>query len=179
MSFLARFRILPKIFSVIVILSAIAALIATVGVNALGALNAMTTRMERMSSNAVYAQAASVNLITMNRLEFQLIVDPSDENRRKLRTALNDEIGQFEDMLQRIAATANASPTVREYLPQIEPLWKGYKEALGETSKAADAVRDFQNPIETVALKATIMSNLESAREIAQHGTQLLRRLEV
>jgi methyl-accepting chemotaxis protein len=91
MSFLARFRILTKILSVIAILSGIATLITVVGVNALSDLNDMTDRMDRVATNALVAQRASVNLIAMNRAEFRVAVDPGEQNRREARQQLDNE----------------------------------------------------------------------------------------
>ena len=67
MSFLARFRVLPKILAVIALLSLIAGGITVLGVTSLKSLSDATDRMEIMGSQATMAQRLSVNLLAMNR----------------------------------------------------------------------------------------------------------------
>ena len=81
MSLLSRFRILTKLIAVVVVLSAISAVITWLGVSSLKSLSEATDHMELVAAQSTMAQRLSVNLLAINRAEFQISTDPRVESR--------------------------------------------------------------------------------------------------
>ena len=85
MSFLARFRILTKSLAVVALLSSIAIGITWLGVTSLKSLSDATDVMELVGAQSVMAQRLAVNLMAMNRAEFQLSTDPRPETLNQVK----------------------------------------------------------------------------------------------
>ena len=178
MSFLARFRILTKILSVIAILSGIATLITVVGVNALSDLNDMTDRMDRVATNALVAQRASVNLIAMNRAEFRVAVDPGEQNRREARQQLDNEKKAFNDRLTELRKIAGASITVKKHLPAVEKAWADYERELESTAKVVQSIKNFEMSAEATRLRDTVVASTAAAETLRASLGAMSRELD-
>jgi len=142
MSFLSRFKILPKILAVILLLSAITGGVAWLGISALRSLSDATDRMEAGATRAMLAQQLAVNLVAMSRAEFQMSTDPRDENRAAARRTIDAESKLFKERLQ--AVSSKTGDETRHYITELEEGWTNYQKGLEGTYRAVDAVTDFQ-----------------------------------
>ena len=88
MSFLARFRVLTKLGAIVVLLSMVAAGITWLGVNSLKSLSDATDHMETTAKLSSAAQHLVVNLLAMNRAEFQLATDPRPASRQAAQKSI-------------------------------------------------------------------------------------------
>jgi len=144
MSFLARFRVLTKVFAIVGTLSVIAIAITWLGVNSLKSLSDATNRMESMAKQSTMAQRLSVNLLALNRTEFHLSTDPRPENRKAAQQTIETESKQFREQLQWLKGNA-LSPKLKANIADIESDWGAYQKGLNQTIRAAEAVNDFQD----------------------------------
>jgi methyl-accepting chemotaxis protein len=67
MNFLARFRILTKILSIIVLMGGIAATVAYLGISSLGSLNDKADNMSAAAKRSLAAARANQNVLALNR----------------------------------------------------------------------------------------------------------------
>ncbi len=81
MSFLGRFRVLTKILTIVVSLSAITIALAWLGITSLATLNADAESMNVAAERLRESSQANQSVITLNRTEFRAALDPRPENR--------------------------------------------------------------------------------------------------
>jgi methyl-accepting chemotaxis protein len=164
MSFLTNLRVLTKILSIILLLSAVAAGITVLGVSSLKTLSDATDRMETVSSQAVMSQRLSVNLLAVNRAEAQLAVDPRPENKKRVRDTVEAESKLFMERLQWFQKSASR-PHIKAALAELESEWLAYKKELEGTFRAADAVTDVKFTAEMDQLRREAFASAELANK--------------
>src|SRR3569623_1860345 len=142
MPFLARFKVLTKIISVVALLAAISCGLAWLGIASLSSLNASTDKMERAATQSLMAQRLSTNLLAVNRAEFELSTDPRPENVKKLRDAVEKESKQFQERLQWFKDNTTSAES-KATVATIDAGWANYKTELAQTFRAADNVKNF------------------------------------
>ena len=164
MAFLSRFKILTKILSVIVLLSIIAVAMAVLGIGSLKSLNDATTRMEASAEKALLSQQIAVNLVTMNRAQFQISTNPEKENREAARQIIEQETRLFNDRLQALYKDADADS--QQILTLVEMNWSRYSADLDSTYRAAEAVTDSKVSAEMDNLRNEAISSSEIANRM-------------
>lgn len=165
MSFLSRFRVLTKIFSVVVLLSAISGGIAWLGASSLKSLSDATDRMELVASQATMTQRLAVNLMVLNRAEFSLSTDPRPENRKRVEQVVETESKVFVQRLQWFKEKAQR-PAVKAQLREIESEWEAYRKEVAGTLRAADAVTNVQMSAELERLRKEAESSSVVANKV-------------
>lgn len=164
MSFLSRFSILTKIIAVISLLVVVAGGITALGVTALKSLNDATDRMEASATRALLAQGLAVNLITMNRAEWQLATDPRPEPRKAAQQIIDAETKLFQERLRSLIGKTRGS--ANQYLTELEAGWAKYQNELHGTQRAADAVSNVQISMEMERLRSEAMASGEVANQL-------------
>ena len=165
MSFLARFRVLPKILAVIALLSLIAGGITVLGVTSLKSLSDATDRMEIMGSQATMAQRLSVDLLAMYFVEFQISTDPRPESVKAARDVIGAEAKLFVDRLKWFKEKA-MRPEIKAHLAELEADWAAYENEIAGTFRAADAIKDFKMSAEMDALRKEAHSSAAVANKV-------------
>lgn len=164
MAFLSRFKILTKILSVIVLLSVIAIAMAVLGIGSLKSLNDATTRMEASAEKALLSQQIAVNLVTMNRAQFQISTNPEKENREAARQIIEQETQQFNERLQALYKDADSDS--QQILTLVEMNWSRYSTDLENTYRAAEAVTDSKVSAEMDNLRNDAIASAEIANRM-------------
>jgi methyl-accepting chemotaxis protein len=164
MAFLSRFKILTKILSVIVLLSVIAIAMAVLGIGSLKSLNDATTRMEASAEKALLSQQIAVNLVTMNRAQFQISTNPEKENREAARQIIEQETKQFNERLQALYKDADSDS--QQILTLVEMNWSRYSTDLENTYRAAEAVTDSKVSAEMDNLRNDAIASAEIANRM-------------
>src|SRR5262245_42209820 len=126
--------------------------IAWLGVSSLKSLSDATHRMELVASEATMAQRLSVNLMALNRAEFNLTTDPRPENRKKVDEVIDAESKLFIERFAWFKEKAKR-PALKAQLAEIEHEWEAYRKELAGTLRAADAVTHFQTSAEMDRLR--------------------------
>jgi methyl-accepting chemotaxis protein len=165
MSILSRFRILTKILSVIALLSLIAGGITVLGVTSLKSLNDAADRIELMGSQATMAQRIAVNLLAINRAEFQVSTDPRPESIRAARETIGTESKLFLERLQWLKEKA-MRPEIKARLAELDADWAAYETKIAGTFVAADAIKDFKMSAELDALQKEAHSSAAVANKL-------------
>src|SRR5436190_8558360 len=138
MSFLARFRVLPKILAVVMLLSALAAGITWLGVNALRTLNNGTANMGSAAKRALVATRAAQAVLVLNRSEFAVALDPSEQNRAEMKKAIEAQLKNFQERIENVGKTRDEK--AKSMLPAVMEAFAVYKKGLDNTLRLVDAV---------------------------------------
>ncbi|MGL4290293.1 MAG: methyl-accepting chemotaxis protein [Phreatobacter sp.] len=142
MSFLARFRVLTKVLSIVGFLSLIACVVAGLGIVSLKSLSDATDAMETASGGALGATRLGSIVLSLNRAEFQLAGDPRPEVIQAIRKPIDDDIARFRQRLAETRRGLDAEDMAA--LREIEQTFEAYLKELRGTFVAAEAVRNFQ-----------------------------------
>ena len=176
MSFLARFRVLTKLFAIIVVLSGVAGAISWVGVTSLSRLNDATDRMETAAGAALMAQRLTANLMAMNRTEFRIAADPRTENYRESRRLLDAEMQQFKSRADELAKSIPDAQ--RRKLEDLLAQYRNYEREMQETFRAAEAVKNFQMTAELERLRDETLSSAKVAEAMREAIRELAGELD-
>ena len=177
MSLLANFRVLAKILAVIILMTAIATGTTWLGVSSLKSLSDATDKMELSASQAVMAQRLAVNLLAINRAEFQLSTDPRLENKKAAQAAAESESKVFLDRIQWFKEKIRR-PEIRAQIAEIESDWAAYQKELAGAFRTADAVTNFQMTAETDRLRKEVLARGELANQVRAKLGALSERLD-
>ena len=128
MSFLARFRVLPKILAVVMLLSALAAGITWLGVRALGTLNTGSANMASAAKRALVATRAAQAVLVLNRSEFSAALDPSEQNRAEMRKQIEAQLKNFHERIDTTSQTRDEK--AKSMMPAVMEAFAVYKKDL-------------------------------------------------
>jgi methyl-accepting chemotaxis protein len=177
MSFLSRFRVLTKLIAVVVVLSAISAVITWLGVSSLRSLSEATDHMELVAAQSTMAQRLSVNLLAINRAEFQISTDPRAESRAAAQKVVDQESKTFIERLEWFKKKAHHQ-SVKDELTKLENDWLAYQTKLGSTFRAAEAVTDFKMTEQMDALRKEAHRSAEVANKVRTNLRELAAQLD-
>src|SRR5262249_9983790 len=138
MSFLARFRALTKILAVVMLLSVLAAGITWLGVSALGSLNEGAANMASSSKRALVATRAAQAVLVLNRSEFAVALDPSEQNRAEMKKAIEAQLKNFQERVEETGKTRDEKAL--SMLPAVKEAFAAYKKDLDNTLRLVDSV---------------------------------------
>ncbi|NJO54848.1 MAG: HAMP domain-containing protein, partial [Bacteroidales bacterium] len=166
MNFLAHFRILTKLFGIIVILGSVAGAITYLGISSLSSLNDATDRMEVASRNALAAQRLAANLLGVNRAEFRIAADPRADNYKEARTNIDEELAKFRERFDEL--NKGVTGAERAKVDAIRAKFEEYQRELQGTFRAAEAVKNFQITDEILRLRDEAFSSRKVVEETRQ-----------
>ena len=175
MSFLARFRILTKILSIVMLMAAVAAGISWLGVRALGSLNDGADEMSRASRRALTAARASQNVLALSRSEFGAVLDPRQENRQQVRTMVDEQMKQLNDQIEDLGKTRDEQ--ARALLPAVKESWSAYQQSMENTYRLLDGVKDAKLDEVTERLRDAAMNSRAAAEKLQDNMRAVSTRL--
>ncbi|MBF9234835.1 methyl-accepting chemotaxis protein [Microvirga alba] len=176
MSFLSRFRILPKILTIVLFLSFIAAALSVLGIRSLSSLNDATDAMERASSGALAAARISINITSMNSGEFRLSGDPRPETIDAVRAQIAKDTLEFDTRLNNLRQSVDHED--QDALREVERLTALYRKEVESTFAAASAVKNYNASEEMQKLRQETESSLDVASKLRQAMRALTEKLD-
>jgi methyl-accepting chemotaxis protein len=176
MSFLARFRVLPKILALVALLSAISIGLSWMGISALKSLSDATDRMEASAGRALAAARLNQDILAINRAEYAVGIDPRAENRNAIRKVVDARVEKLKAGLLDVAKSPDKK--VQELLETVKDAWTKYQPELEGTFKAAEGVKDFQMTEEMTRLRDSIVSSRVIAEKLQAGTREMADRLD-
>src|SRR5882672_5150994 len=164
MSFLARFRVLPKILGVVMLLSALAAGITWLGVRALGTLNTGSANMASAAKRALVATRAAQSVLVLNRSEFAVALDPSEQNRAEMKKAIEAQLKNFHDRIEDAGKTRDEK--ARSMLPGVMQAFAAYKKDLDNTLRLVDSVHTVDMTEQSKQLRDAATASRDAAGKL-------------
>jgi methyl-accepting chemotaxis protein len=143
MSFLARFRILTKILTVIAILAVVAAGITVLGVDSLKQIAEETGLVSRTSREALLLSRINTNLQAINASIYQIASDPRPDSRSEAQKTITQESETFKKRFAALNALVVSQET-KDRLAKISSEADALNTAIANVYQAADAVQNFQ-----------------------------------
>jgi methyl-accepting chemotaxis protein len=153
MSWLARFKIITKILAVIMLLAAVAIGTSVLGIRAMSSMNDDAETMSSTAKRAVVAARANTSLITLSSAEFQVALDPRQENRAIVRKVVDEQIKLFKDRFEDVSKTRDEK--TRSMLPAIRETMAVYETDLENTLRLADETKDVRLSDEAERLRVS------------------------
>ena len=180
MSSMGRFRILPKILAIILLLAGALALTAYVAISALRAQNENAEIMTSAAKRALMAVRASQNIIAVNSAEFRSALDPRDENRLDARKEIEEQFKQFHERFEVVTKTRDAE--AQALLPAVREALATYEQDLKTTLAAIDAASSAKLTETAERLRADVLKSGVAAQalrgKLRAVANRLTRRVE-
>jgi methyl-accepting chemotaxis protein len=161
MSFLSRFRILTKILTIILVLSAISAGISWFGIHALGSLSEDAATMDSAARRAVQAARANTSLLSMNQAEFSIALDPRAANRAAMRKVIDEQLKLFNERIEYAGKTRDEQ--VKALIPAVKEAMADYLKGMENTLRLAEGFTDAQFSEQAENLRASAMKSQAAA----------------
>jgi methyl-accepting chemotaxis protein len=164
MSFMGRFRILPKILAIILLLAGALALTAYVSISALREQNENAEVMMSAGKRSLAAVRASQNIISMNSAEFRSALDPRDENRLEARKVIEEQLKLFNERFEVVAKTSDAE--ARALVPGVREAFAAYQQNQKATLAAIDAASSAKLTDSAEKLRGDVMKSYVAAETL-------------
>ncbi len=164
MSFMGRFRILPKILAIILVLAGALALTAYISISALREQNENAEIMTSAGKRSLAAIRASQNIIAMNSAEFRSALDPRDENRLQARKVIEDQLKLFNERFEVVAKTSDAE--AQALLPAVREAFATYQQNQKATLAAIDAASSAKLTESAEKLRGDVMKSYVAAETL-------------
>src|SRR5262249_4047336 len=148
----------------VALLSVMAGAIAYLGIGALGQLNETAERLNKNGDSSVLAARMNVALVSINRSQFRLATDPSVEGRKSAEQEIEAGIKILNERLKHLVAIGNTA--TKAHIVAIEDHWAKYGRTLDATTKAAEAIKNFQLTEETTKLRDAVLASTTSAESL-------------
>src|SRR4051812_4784894 len=171
MSLLARFRILTKILSIVLLLSAVAGGIAYFGIQALSSLNTAADNMQSAAGRSLLAARMNQNALALNRAEFRAALDPRPENILEARKVVEEHLKVFGERMEEVAKTRDEK--ARGMMPAVREAFAEYQRSLTATFRTLDAVKDFQMSDQGQKVRDSAMAS-RAASEMLQGNVRAI-----
>jgi methyl-accepting chemotaxis protein len=164
MSFMGRFRILPKILAIILLLAGALALTAYISISALREQNENAEVMMSAGKRSLAAVRASQNIISMNSAEFRSALDPRDENRLEARKVIEEQLKLFNERFEVVAKTSDAE--ARALVPGVREAFAVYQQNQKATLAAIDAASSAKLTDSAEKLRGDVMKSYVAAETL-------------
>jgi methyl-accepting chemotaxis protein len=175
MSFLAHFRILTKIFAIIIFMAGLAAAIAYLGTSALKSLNENAGQMTAASGRLLVAARASQNVIALNRAEFRSALDPRTENRTAARKIIDDNLKLFEERIAEVAKTPDGK--AKAMMPDVMTAYAAYRKTMEKTLLTVEGAKDVTLGEVTDRLRDAVLESRAGAELLQSKVKAVVDRL--
>src|SRR4029079_4035977 len=162
--FMAGFRILTKIFAIIVVLSLITGVMAWLGVSSLHSVSDHSDTMKRSAERALLATRANNNVVAMNRAEFRSAIDPRDENRLAARVVIDEQVKQLDERLAEIAKTTDEK--TQALLPPVRSALSTYQSQMKQTLQSVDEAKSVDISQPAMKLRDAAMKSQAAAEDL-------------
>ena len=171
MSFLSNMRVLTKILTIILLLSAVTIGITVLGITSLKSLSNDTDVMKTAAADALDAAKLDQSIVEINRAEYRMGSDPRAENVADARKDIEQQIKRLDGLVAAVSKTQDER--AQKSLAVAKELLKKYLPETKATIQTAEAVKNFQMTAELERLRQTIMSSRATADklEAATHDT--------
>jgi methyl-accepting chemotaxis protein len=161
MSLLARVKIITKILTVIMLLAAVAVGTSWLGIHAMSSMNDDAETMASTAKRALEAARASTSLITLSSAEFQVALDPGQENRAAVRKIVDEQIKAFKERVDDFGKTRDEK--TKAMLPAIRESISVYEKDMEKTLRLAEETNDVRLTEQIERLRASAMNSQTAA----------------
>jgi methyl-accepting chemotaxis protein len=164
MQFMARFRVLTKILSIIAVFSLITGVMAWLGISSLQSVSERSDTMARSAARSLLATRANNNVVAMNRAEFRSALDPRDENRLAARAVIDEQAKQLEERITEVAKTRDEK--TQALMPAVTSALATYRAQMKQTLQSVDEAKSAEITKSAETLRETVMKSRAAAEAL-------------
>ncbi|WP_316183445.1 methyl-accepting chemotaxis protein [Bradyrhizobium sp. SZCCHNRI1009] len=182
MSFLSRFRVLTKILTIVLLLSAMMGALSYIAAGALRDLNENAERMARAARRSMLAARANTNVASIVGAEFRSALDPRDDNRNAAHHIIDEQMKAFKERLDEVSKTNDQE--TQAMLGGVRDAFAAYQISIGKTLAVVEAASSnqisdsAQKLLETVkasdAVAETLRAKMRAVAEQVDHRVEEL-----
>lgn len=176
MHLLGRFRILPKILAIVVMLATMMAALSYIAITALAVQNENAERMAAGAKRTLEAARARQRVLALNRAEFQRALDPTSQDPKAARKAADEMLAQFRDLMNSVGKTGDSK--VQAMLPGVQESLASYERLLNETISSTDAASSQKVTESAAKLRLTIQKSEAAAEKLSSEVKAVAEELE-
>jgi len=176
MSLLTNLRVLTKILTIILLLSAVTAGVTVLGITSLKSLSGDTDVMKVAAVDALDAAKLDQSIIEINRAEYRMGSDPRAENVADARKVIEEQIKRLDGLVAAVSKTQDQR--AQKSLAVAKALLKKYLPETKHTIQTAEAVKNFQMTAELERLRESIMSSRATADKLQAATHETANRLD-
>ena len=175
MHFLGRFRMLPKILSIVFLLAALMGALSYLAITTLADQNENAERMAASAKRTLEAARARQRVVAMNQAELFAALDPAGDNG-KTRKTIEAMLEQFRELMEAVAKTNDAK--VQAMLPGVHRALSTYEQTLNETMSATDAAASQKITDTAAKLRDAVMKSRTAAEKLSAEVKSVAERLD-
>ncbi|MGY3453699.1 methyl-accepting chemotaxis protein [Bradyrhizobium sp. USDA 4353] len=142
MSFLSRFRILTKILSIVLLLSAMMGVLSYIATGAMRDLNDNAERMARAARRSMLAARANTNVMSIVGAEYRSALDPRDDNRNAAHRIIDEQMKVFKERLDEVAKTSDQE--TQALLGGVREAFAAYQGSIAKTMAVVESASSNQ-----------------------------------
>lgn len=176
MSLLSNTKILIKILAVVVLMAGIAVGLSWLGIHSMGSMNDDAVQMSAAAKRAVKAARANLDIVAMNRAEFDIAMDPRPENVADAKKQIEAELKAFNARMADIEQTQDAK--VRAMILPAKDAVETYEKDVRNTLQIAEQLKNVQVSAETEGLRQATFKSKEAAGKARAQIRAIADRLE-
>ncbi|MGA2998357.1 methyl-accepting chemotaxis protein [Bradyrhizobium sp.] len=176
MHFLGRFRVLPKILAIVLLLAALMGGGSFVAIRALSSQNSNAEIMALAAKRSLFAARANQSLIATNRAEYRSALDPSDSNRQADQKVIEEQMASFRQRLEEVRKTPDQQ--AQAMLPAVQDAFSAYEKSLKATMSAVETASSEKITTSAQALLATVMKSRAIADDLQGKIKKVADRLD-
>ncbi|KIL98502.1 Methyl-accepting chemotaxis protein [Paramagnetospirillum magnetotacticum MS-1] len=159
---LANIGVTYKIMVLVAVMALMTGVVGSIGYSNVGKLGALTKDVDMLGDLALKASRVNQLVLTLNRAEYRLGMDPSVETMKIVQDASAGYKAQFEAGIAELKA--DASDQEKELLRKAEEDYKAY---LAELEDTFAKVRQHGRDVDSNEARSVIISSVTSSRPVA------------
>ncbi|MGY8666292.1 methyl-accepting chemotaxis protein [Bradyrhizobium sp. UFLA05-109] len=175
MLFLGRFRILPKILSIVLLLAVLMGALSYLAITTLAEQNENAERMAVSAKRTLEAARARQRVVAMNQAELRAALDPAGEHG-KTRKAIEEMLAQFRELMEAVGKTTDGK--VQAMLPGVHQALSVYEQALNDTMSATDAAASQKITDTAAKLRDAVAKSRTAAEKLSSELKAVAERLD-
>ena len=164
MTFLARFRIISKFLAVILLMASIAGAVAYLGISSMKTMNEQAVEIVSAANRSLTAARLNRNVVSLNRAEFELALDPTPEHREIVLKTIQTELKEYDERFNNVLETKD--DRARATMPAIKEQFAIYRDSIDRLVKAASMVKETKLTDENLAVKEAAFESRKQAEAL-------------
>ncbi len=160
---LSNWKIRNKLFLLVGVMTAIIAGLSAISFNAISNLADQQAEVALTGTQALAGAELTTTVVRLNRVEYMLTADPSDETLRKADMVAADQSKAFEERLA--LARKGIDAKGKEMLGVVEGNYRNYQKELDQTQRVA---RSFGKEVSIGEAQKKILAEAKSSEVVAE-----------
>ncbi len=166
MSWLANFRILPKLLALIAFLSVVAISIVLLAIDSLEFLATSAREMRTSASEALTVARMNQNMLASNRAEYRMALDPEPDQVKGAQTRGEAEQRTFVERLAELRSLTAGDKLAQ--VDELEKLFRAYQSEYQKTLQVAGEARDLAISADVARIRHEAIASRDAVERVRE-----------